>query len=93
MADELNPDNEFPWPTEGDDPFKLTASARQLMACLNFTHDEPWYGIAEGFNYYGAIPVQGSSDSMLNFVGGLLGVSAIDTHAAIAKTKPTARDQ
>lgn len=49
MADELNLDNEFPWPTEGDDPFKLTASARQLMACLNFTHDEPWYGIAEGF--------------------------------------------
>ena len=39
MADELNLDNEFPWPTEGDDPFKLTASARQLMACLNFTHE------------------------------------------------------
>lgn len=49
MANELNLDNEFQWPTEGDDPFKLTASARQLMACLNFTHDEPWYGIAEGF--------------------------------------------
>lgn len=49
MADELNLDAEFPWPAEGDDPYKLTESARRLIACLNFTHDEPWYAIAEGF--------------------------------------------
>jgi hypothetical protein len=49
MAGELDLDNEFPWPSDDDDPFKLTVGARQLIACLNFTHDEPWYGIAEGF--------------------------------------------
>lgn len=48
MADELNLDFELPWP-DGDDPYKLTPGARHLIACLNFTHDEPWYGIAEGF--------------------------------------------
>lgn len=49
MADELNLDFELPWPTEGDDPYKLTPGGRRLIACLNFTADEPWYGIAEGF--------------------------------------------
>lgn len=48
MADELNLDFELLWP-DGDDPYKLTPGARHLTACLNFNHDEPWYGIAEGF--------------------------------------------
>lgn len=44
-TDELNLDFEFPcW--DGDDPCKLTPGARNLIACLNFTNDEPWYGIA-----------------------------------------------
>ncbi len=48
MSDELLAD-ELPWPAEGDDPFKMGSSSRALIACLNFTHDEPWGGIAEGF--------------------------------------------
>jgi hypothetical protein len=48
MTEELNLDFELPWP-DGDDPYKLTPGALHLIACLNFTHDEPWYGIAEGF--------------------------------------------
>ncbi len=47
MDDQL-PD-EFPWPAEGDDPFTLGSSSRALIACLNFTRDEPWGGYAEGF--------------------------------------------
>jgi len=39
----------FPWPVKGDDPFKMGSSSRALIACLNFTHDEPWGGMAEGF--------------------------------------------
>jgi hypothetical protein len=49
VADELNLDFELPWPTAGDDPYKLTLGASHLIACLNFTLDEPWYGIAQGF--------------------------------------------
>ena len=50
IADELNLDFEFPWPSEGDDPYKLTPGASHLAACLHFTHGVPWwYGIAEGF--------------------------------------------
>jgi hypothetical protein len=49
VADELIPDEEFPWPAEGDDPFKMGSSSRALIACLNFTHDEPWGAMAEGF--------------------------------------------
>jgi hypothetical protein len=39
---------EYPWPRKGDDPFALFNDSR-LIACLNFTHDEPWGGYAEGF--------------------------------------------
>jgi hypothetical protein len=50
VADELNrEDARVPWPAEDDDPYQLTPDAMRLIACLNFTHDEPWYGIAEGF--------------------------------------------
>jgi len=33
---------------DGDDLFELVGGSR-LVACLNFTHDEPWIGYAEGF--------------------------------------------
>jgi len=39
---------ESPWPRTGDDPFELVGGSR-LVACLNFTHDEPWIGYTEGF--------------------------------------------
>lgn len=44
------------------------------------------FGIAEGFNYYGNIAVVGTSDDMLNFIGGLFGVDKLSMHGAIAKT-------
>ncbi len=40
--------DEAPWPKAGDDPFAIARNSR-LVACLNFTHDEPWGGYAEGF--------------------------------------------
>ena len=40
--------NEAPWPRPGDDPFAIASNSR-LVASLNFTHDEPWGGYAEGF--------------------------------------------
>jgi hypothetical protein len=49
---------EFPWPTEGDDPFEVGASARALIACLNFTHEAPWIGYAEGFKRLADIGVR-----------------------------------
>lgn len=39
-----------PWPKSGNDPFALdTSYSSRLIACLNFTHDAPWGGYAEGF--------------------------------------------
>jgi hypothetical protein len=40
--------DEAPWPRPGDDPFAIASNSR-LVASLNFTHDEPWGGYAEGF--------------------------------------------
>jgi hypothetical protein len=40
---------EYPWPRKGDDPFAFRTSDPNLIACLNFTFDEPWGGYAEGF--------------------------------------------
>jgi hypothetical protein len=47
VADELDLSG-YPWPRRGDDPFELVGGSR-LVACLNFTHDEPWIGYVEGF--------------------------------------------
>jgi hypothetical protein len=47
MLDEFDLDHQ-PWPRSGDDPFGLDSRSR-LVACLNFTHDEPWIGYVEGF--------------------------------------------
>jgi hypothetical protein len=49
--------HDFPWPQDGDDPFALpprpAAEHLRLVASLNFTHDEPWGGMAEGFKRLG----------------------------------------
>ena len=36
------------WPRASDNPFKIESQSR-LVARVNFTHDQPWGGYAEGF--------------------------------------------
>lgn len=48
MSERVESD-EYPWPKKGDDPFAVLTQDTRLIACLNFTHDEPWGGYAEGF--------------------------------------------
>ncbi|MEM7034885.1 MAG: beta/gamma crystallin-related protein, partial [Chloroflexota bacterium] len=51
------------------------------------TEDESLsFDINEGFNMYGDIAVATSNDKMLSFIGGLLSVSTIGTHAAVGRT-------
>lgn len=47
VSDALEVGDEM-WPRAGDDPFAPAGRSR-LIACLNFTGDEPWLGYVEGF--------------------------------------------
>lgn len=53
---ELDLNDEYPWPRKGDDPFAVGSDSR-FIACLNFTHDQPWGGYAEGFKMLGNLGV------------------------------------
>src|SRR4051812_43725235 len=49
MPDDLHLGYDTPsWPRTGDDPFAIDDRSR-LVACLNFTQDEPWFGYVDGF--------------------------------------------
>src|SRR5436190_6431658 len=49
-------DRELPWPRKGDDPRAIGERSR-LVAALNFSFDEPWGPIAEGFKRLGDLGV------------------------------------
>lgn len=46
---EVNEVDALRWPKPDDDSFALDSESSRLIACLNFTHDAPWGGYAEGF--------------------------------------------